>query len=79
MILIKRSSITLSTLLALAVAASARAQQTPTPAPPISVTRYSDRALSEYQTQMMNEATKLSFACRKPHGHPNHRSRRSIV
>jgi len=37
----------------------------PKPAPaPVSVVRYTDRPLSEYQTKVMNEATKLSFACR---------------
>ena len=31
---------------------------------PVSVVRYSELPLSEYQTKVMNEATKLSFACR---------------
>ena len=58
------ASVTLSAVLILAAGASAPAQQTPTPTPPISVTRYSDRPLSEYQALVMNEATKLSLACR---------------
>jgi hypothetical protein len=58
------ASVLLSAVLTLAAVASAQAQQTPTPAPPVSVTRYSDRPLSEYQTRVMNEATKLSLACR---------------
>ena len=34
------------------------------PASTVSVTRYTDRPLSEFQTMVMNEATKLSYACR---------------
>jgi hypothetical protein len=30
----------------------------------VSVTRYSEEPISEYQTQVLNEATKLSLACR---------------
>ena len=30
----------------------------------VSVTRYSEKPLSDYQTQVLNEATKLSLACR---------------
>ena len=55
-------------LLGVAPAVSAQpAQQTPAPAPApsVSVTRYTDRPLSEFQTLVMNEATKLSLACRK--------------
>jgi hypothetical protein len=40
----------------------------PVPAPPpkseLTVTRYSERPMSEFQTQVMNAATKLSFSCR---------------
>lgn len=36
----------------------------PAPASQLSVTRYSERPLSEFQTQVMNAATKLSYACR---------------
>jgi hypothetical protein len=51
----------------LAAVASVLAQQTtttPAPAPQVSVIRYADLPLSEYQTRVMNEATKLSLACR---------------
>jgi len=34
------------------------------PASQLTVTRYSERPLSEFQTQAMNAATKLSYACR---------------
>jgi hypothetical protein len=47
-----------------AFCASTNAQQPSTSAPAISVTRYSDMPLSEYQNLVMNEATKLSLACR---------------
>jgi hypothetical protein len=39
-------------------------KQAPPPTSPISVVRYTDLPLSEYQTRVLNEATKLSFACR---------------
>ena len=34
------------------------------PSTQMSVTRYTELPLSEFQTKVMNEATKLSFACR---------------
>jgi len=50
---------------ACAFAQSTVSQETPTSQPPqVSVKRYSDLPLSEYQTRVMNEATKLSLACR---------------
>jgi hypothetical protein len=36
----------------------------PTPATTLSVDRYTEHPLSDYQTQVMNQATKLSLACR---------------
>lgn len=36
----------------------------PAPAPQLTVTRYSERPLSEFQAQVMDAATKLSYACR---------------
>jgi hypothetical protein len=59
-------SLLLSAVLLLTACASppATTKQAPPPAAPISVVRYSELPLSEYQTQVMNEATKLSFACR---------------
>lgn len=60
------------TLLCIAVGVSlaslsgARAQdQTPAAVPSIEADRYAEYALSQYQTRVMNEATKLSYACRK--------------
>jgi len=48
-----------------AYARSTASQETPSSPPPqVSVKRYSDLPLSEYQTRVMNEATKLSLACR---------------
>jgi hypothetical protein len=62
---ISSSVVAVSAVLFLAMFVPAWAQQVPTPAPPsISVNRYGDRPLSEYQTRVMNEATKLSLACR---------------
>jgi hypothetical protein len=64
------ASVLVTAVLMVAVPASLAAQPaqeapTPTPAPPVSVIRYTDRPLSEFQTRVMNEATKLSLACRK--------------
>ena len=52
-------------ILSLVLLAGCGTPPPPRPAPsPVSVVRYTDRPLSEYQTKVMNEATKLSYACR---------------
>jgi hypothetical protein len=43
---------------------TAATKQAPQSSSPISVVRYTDLPLSEYQARVMNEATKLSYACR---------------
>jgi hypothetical protein len=60
-----RTSVSLCAALLLTACASAPSS-TPIEAPksPVSVVRYTERPLSEYQTRVMNEATKLSYACR---------------
>ena len=51
---------------ALLLSCTAYAQSSPPPgaSPPVSITRYTEQPLSEYQTRVMNEASKLSLACR---------------
>ena len=52
-------------LMLIACTSSSPTNKQASPQPPsISVVRYTELPLSEYQTQVMNEATKLSFACR---------------
>jgi hypothetical protein len=61
----RHATVLLFAVLILAACASPTAtKQAPPPAAPFSVVRYAELPLSEYQTQVMNEATKLSFACR---------------
>jgi len=59
-----RTAVLLSAVLALAGCASPPAKQPPPPTAPVSVVRYTNLPLSEFQTRVMNEATKLSLACR---------------
>jgi len=58
----------LCTMLLVSGCASAPSSTPPRAAPatasPVSVVRYTEQPLSDYQTQVMNEATKLSLACR---------------